>query len=177
LHYGVSEGTVRAWLGAAGIRRTPLSWRTTISAARLRTLYLTQGLTIEQIAVGERVTPNTVWRALVDHDIPRRPHGRPVPPPPPTAELRLLYVQEGWPIRRLAAHFGVSYTTMRQRLTAAGIPLRPPGDRWRRRGRLATRAAGPRAPDGAAQDDPRPGAGGTTTSRNARRRRDAVGAR
>src|SRR5262245_37335953 len=48
-HYGVSEATVRAWLRAAGIGRTPPSWRTRIPAARLRALYVTQGLTIEQI--------------------------------------------------------------------------------------------------------------------------------
>ncbi len=173
-HYGVSESTVRAWLRAAGIRRKPPSWATTVSAAYLRELYLTQGLTIEQIATQERVGPMAVWRALVAFDIPRRPHGRQVAPPVAALELRRLYLEDRWPIRQLAAHYKVSYTTMRQRLAAAGIPLRPPGNRWRRRGRLATRAAGPRAPDGAAQDGPRPGAGGTSTSHKPRRPRDAA---
>jgi hypothetical protein len=173
-HYGVSEATVRAWLRAAGIHRKPLSWRTTIPAARLHALYVTQGLTIEQIAAQERVGPMTVWHALIDHDIPRRPHGRPVPPPPPALELRRLYAEERRPIRQLAAHFGVSYTTMRQRLHAAGIPLRPPGDPWHCHGRLATRAAGPPVPAGAAQDDPRPGTGGTSTSRKPSRYLDAA---
>jgi hypothetical protein len=177
LHYGVSEATVRAWLHAAGIRRTRPTWRTTIPPARLHALYVTQGLTIAQIAAQERVGPMTVWHALIDHDIPRRPHGRPVPPPPPALELRRLYLEEGRPIRQLAAHYKVSYTTMRQRLQAAGIPLRPPGDPWHCHGRLATRAAGLRAPDGAAQDDPRPGTGGTPSSRKARRHSDAASVR
>ncbi len=173
-HYSVSARTVRAWLRAAGIGRARLSWQMTIPAARLHALYVTQGLTIEQIAAQERVGPMAVWRALVAFDIPRRPHGRPVAPPAPALELRRLYLEEGRPIRQLAAHYKVSYTTMRQRLAAAGVPLRPPGNRWRRRGRLATRAAGPHAPDGAAQDGPRLGAGGTFTSGKPGRPRDAA---
>jgi hypothetical protein len=176
-HYNVSEATVRAWLRAGGIHRTRSTWRTTIPAARLHRLYVTQGLTIEQIAVGERVGPMTVWHALIDHDIPRRPHGRPVPPPAPADLLRRLYLQDDWSIRQLAARYKVSYTTMRQRLQAAGILLRPPGDPWHCHGRLATRAAGPRAADGAAQDDPRPGAGGTSTSCKPSTHRDGASVR
>src|SRR6266487_167132 len=74
--YSVSARTVRAWLRAAGIGRARLSWQMTIPAARLHALYVTQGLTIEQIAAQERVGPMAVWRALVAFDIPRRPHGR-----------------------------------------------------------------------------------------------------
>src|SRR6266536_847288 len=95
-HYSVSARTVRAWLRAAGIGRARLSWQMTIPAARLHALYVTQGLTIEQIAAQERVGPMAVWRALVAFDIPRRPHGRPVAPPAPALELRRLYPCARW---------------------------------------------------------------------------------
>src|SRR6266511_884908 len=112
-HYGVSTRTVTAWLRNAGIHRPrPSSWVASVPAQHLRELYLDQ----RQIAAHQRVTETTVWRALKYHQIPRRPAGRQVSPPPQAAELRRLYLQERWSIRQLAARYRVSYPTMRYRL-------------------------------------------------------------
>ncbi len=134
-HYHVSAWTVKAWLRNAGIRRHRRpgpAWATTVSAEHLRELYVQQRLTMRQIAARQRVTETTVWRALKYHQIPRRPAGRQVSPPPQAAELRRLYLQERWSIRQLAARYRVSYPTMRYRLAKANIPLRPVGghSRW-----------------------------------------------
>jgi hypothetical protein len=142
-HYGVSAWTVRVWLRAARIRRKPPSRGTMIPAARLHALYVTEGLTIEQIAGWERTQPNAVWLALKYHQIPLRPTGRRVGPPPCIVELRRLYLVERRSIRELAAHFGVSYATMRKWLTAADIPLRPRGRHGA--GITATGRLGPRS--------------------------------
>jgi transposase len=126
-HYGVSKWTVNGWLRKARIGRRQSGWAKMIPAERLHALYVTEGLTIEQIARRERADPNTVWLALKYHHIPRRPQGRQVSPPPHTAELRRLYLVEQRSIRQLAGKFSVSYATMRNWLSAAGIPLRPRG--------------------------------------------------
>ncbi len=140
--YHVSAWTVKRWLRAAGSRRQPARWATRVTAADLHALYVQQRLTIGEIAAREQVSPNTVWHALQHHQIPRRPAARRAGRPPEVAELRRLYVEAGWSLRRLAGRYQVSYTTIHQRLTAAGVPLRPRGAQGRRRaaGNAATGA-------------------------------------
>ena len=130
--YHVSAWTVKRWLRAAGIRRQPARWATRVTAADLHALYVQQRLTIGEIATREHVSPSTVWHALQHHHIPRRPAAPRAGPPPGVAELRRLYVEAGWSIRRLAGRYQVSYTTIHQRLTGAEVPLRPRGAQGRR---------------------------------------------
>jgi len=94
--YHVSGWTVKRWLRKAGIRRRPARWALTVTAADLRALYVQQELTIGEIAALKQVSPNTVWHALKHHQIPRRPAARRAGPPPEVAELRRLYLKEGW---------------------------------------------------------------------------------
>jgi hypothetical protein len=89
---------------------------------------------MRQIAARQQVSEGAVWQALTYHQIPRRPAHRQPKPTPDAATLRRLYLQERWSIRQLASRSRVSYATMQQRLTMAGIPLRQPGGhgRWHR---------------------------------------------
>ncbi len=136
--YHVSEGTVRVWLRETGTSRRVPGWARRVGAGHLRALYEGERLTIAEIAARERVSANTVWRALEHHRIPRRPWGRTLAgEPPAVSELRRRYLEDGWPIRQLAAHAGISYATTRGRLLAAGVPLRPPGRQRHGAGRAA----------------------------------------
>jgi hypothetical protein len=133
--YGVTAWTAQRWLREARIGRKRPTRTRLLAADRLWELYVDQHMTIAQVARRERVAPNTVWMALIDYGIPRHPPGRHVPPRPPTATLRRLYLEDRWTIRQLATRHRVSYTTMRTWLEAAGIPLRPAGgsSRWHSR--------------------------------------------
>jgi transposase len=154
--YGVTSQTLRNWLRAAHIRRARRarqSWSTSVSAEHLRGLYVEQGLTLAEIGEREHVSPGMVWYAMRRHQIPRR---RPFSPgantprrrhrPPPTQELRRLYLEEHRSIRQLAAHYDVSYCAAHKWLANAEIPRRPPGGyaRWHGRRQGASHAAATR---------------------------------
>jgi len=140
--YHVSAWTVKRWLHKAGSRRQPARWATRVTAADLRALYVQQRLTIGEIARPQARQPHhRLARAPAPPDppAPGRPAGEPAAR---GAELRRLYVEAGWSLRRLAGRYQVSYTTIHQRLTRAGVPLRPRGAQGRRRsaGNAATGA-------------------------------------
>jgi hypothetical protein len=82
-------------------------------------------MTASEIARQEGATPGAVSRALVRHQIQRRPPRRRLGPVAAPAVLRQLCLRERWSIYRLARHFNVAYATMRKRLLTADVPLRP----------------------------------------------------
>ena len=73
----------------------------------LRKLYVTEGLTLREIARRFGVTHQAVYFGLVNAGIKRRPKGVPYPPLD-RKELHRLYVTEGLNIRQTADRLGVS---------------------------------------------------------------------
>jgi transposase len=131
-HYGRSRTTVYRWLHQLEIQRPRPSWALTISKAYLAGLYERLG-TMEKVADHEQVTMGQVERAMRHHQIQRRRPPWPTKPQarqrPPTAELRRLYLDQQWSMRRMADHYGCSTRTIHQWLSApdVDIPRRPPG--------------------------------------------------
>jgi transposase len=131
-HYGRSRTTVYRWLHELEIERPRSSWALTVSKGYLAGLYERLG-TMEKVAEHEHVTMGQVERAMDHHQIERR---RPAWPSesqarqrPPTAELRRLYLDQQWSMRRMADHYGCSSRTIHEWLSApdVNIPRRPPG--------------------------------------------------
>lgn len=42
-------------------------------------------------------------------------------------EMRRLYVEQGWSLRRLAMRYGVHFSTVQRHLVALGVTMRRPG--------------------------------------------------
>jgi transposase len=131
-HYGRSRATVYRWLQQLEIDRPRPSWALTVSKAYLAGLYERLG-TMERVAAHEQVTMGQVERAMRHHQIQRRhppwPSESQARRRPPTAELRRLYLDQQWSMRRMADHYGCSTRTIHQWLSAphVDIPRRPPG--------------------------------------------------
>jgi len=127
---GVSGRTVRAWLQQLGIPLRPRAERRRRhrppTPAQLRRRYLTDGLSIGQLAARHGVSASTVRRWLKDAGIPRRlPGGQ--SRAPSRQELCRLYQAEGLSTTQIGERYGVSQATAHHWLRAAGVALRPQG--------------------------------------------------
>jgi transposase len=102
-----------------------------VSPAELRRLYEQQRLVPAEIGERVGVSGRTVRTWLQQLGVPLRPkherRRRHLPPTP--AQLRRRYLADDLSIGQLAAHYGVSASTVRRWLKNAGIPGRPPGGR------------------------------------------------
>ena len=100
----------------------------------------------ELIAAGHGVA---VWqvRLRLRADGIRRPNGAPrrLPPSSPAGELRRFYVEEGWTLAELVAHYRTGRPNVRAWLDEAGVPVAPRTTRAQRR-RLPGGAGGSRPP-------------------------------
>ena len=138
---GVSGRTVRAWLQRLGIPLRPQPERRRRhlppTPAQLRRRYLADGWSIGQLADRYGVSTSTVRRWLQDAGIPRRLAGR-RSQAPSRQELWRLYQAEGLSTTQIGERYGVSQSTARNWLRAAGVVLRPQGQ--------PTRASTPRPP-------------------------------
>lgn len=118
---GVSRQTAQTWLARHGVRGRPVAKRRP-SATRLRALYAEHG-TITAVAQVLDVAPSTAHRWLIDAGARLAAQGpnRRLQRPSDLAELRHRRAA-GATLDELAAHFGVSRSTIRRRL----IDLAPP---------------------------------------------------
>jgi transposase len=139
---GVSGRTVRGWLRQLGIAPRPRSQRRRRhrppAPAELGRGYVTDGLSIGQLATRYGVSASTVRRWLAAAGVPRRPAGR-QSQAPTGAELCRLYQAEGWSTAQIGARYGVSQQTAHRWVRAAGVALRPQGQPTR----AGTGRAGP----------------------------------
>jgi DNA-binding transcriptional ArsR family regulator len=100
-----------------------------VSAAELRRLYDQQRLAPGEIGERVGVSGRTVraWLRQLGIPLRPRPERRRRRLPPTAAELRRRYVADRLTSGQLGARYGVSATTVRRWLKAAGIPRRVPG--------------------------------------------------
>jgi len=118
----VGPGSLTAALQRGGVER-----------ARLVALYQQRGLSIRKVAAELGLPPKQVGQLLDHYGIPRHPVTLPtVAALPPTAELAARY-QAGWTLRKIAAHYQVSYSRVRSLLLAEPtVRLRPSPNQARR---------------------------------------------
>jgi len=103
-----------------------------VERARLVALYQQRGLSIRKVAAELGLPPKQVARLLDHYGIPRHLTTTPAVLPP-TAELAARY-QAGWTLRKIAAHYQVSYSRVRSLLLAEPtVRLRPPPSQARHR--------------------------------------------
>src|SRR5262245_7443653 len=82
------------------------------------------GATTPMLAHHYGCSPATIAKRLRQCGIALR-NSRFLPIALPEAELRRCYFDERWPIVAIAAHFGVSASTIGNKRRAHGIPIRP----------------------------------------------------
>ena len=135
---GGGGGRVLAALARFDIPRrpqgVPSAGRLTISREELVDAYVHRREGADLIAAGHGVA---VWqvRLRLRADGVRRPSGAPrrLAPSPPAAELRRLYVEQGWTLAELVAHYRTGRPNVRAWLDEAGVPVAPRMTRAQRR--------------------------------------------
>src|SRR5262249_40553217 len=109
---------------SAGVPRRPRgNAGVVLSRPTLKRLYITERLSIAEVARRFDVGPGTVIRNLEAHGLPHRDPRQPLD----RATLRHLHVDEQRGTRAVAARLGVSADKVRTELARAQIRVRPPG--------------------------------------------------
>lgn len=103
--------------------------RETVSEAKLRELYLTQGLTVTEISSQLNISPTTIRRRLSDLGIAapsRGPKGSRLLPHDEINEAlsRDLYLEQKLSIPQIAEQCGWDRETIRLKMLEYGIPIR-----------------------------------------------------
>lgn len=103
--------------------------RETVSEAKLRELYLTQGLTVAEISAQLHISPSTIRRRLSDLGIAARsrgPKGSRLLPHGEINEqlLRQLYLEQKLSIPQIAEQCGWGRETVRLKMLEYNIPIR-----------------------------------------------------
>lgn len=126
-HYGVAVVTVTRWLKHHAIRRRKGGPSRVLTGREEELLRLHTEDRLHPTAIARHlgVDRHTVRRFLAEKGL--RPHPAPPhrkKPPPPTELLRQFYVEQQWPISKMAKHHGVRHETARRWLREAGLPIR-----------------------------------------------------
>jgi transposase len=152
-HLDCGTSTVYTRLDRLGVARRPARPRhdSRPTTAVLRELYVTNRLSLRQIAEQFDVTAQAVHHWMTAAGIERREPGAPAPAFA-VDELAERYLS-GQSGLELAQHFGCSSATIYRRLADAGIDRRPPTPAVDRATLVAALAEGHTAPDIAAQLD------------------------
>jgi transposase len=135
---GTSAARVRKELRRFGIPVRRAGARPVVAPAlpahTLRRLYVTEGLSVSEIAARYNTTANQVRQRLRSKGIRRPTHRpRPEPPAPPRALLEAFYIGQRLTSEALAKRLHTSAPRVRAWLRAAGIPVNPRTTRATRR--------------------------------------------
>lgn len=134
---GVGGNAKRVWsaLVRAGIPRRPRSRpprRVTADREELIEAYVEERATLEELAERYGTSVHQVRLRLRAEGIRRVPAGAPAPAPPPLDQLARLYVEDGYTLAQLVAHYHVSRHHVRAWLVEAGVTIAPRTSRQHR---------------------------------------------
>lgn len=124
--FGVSDGTVRSRMKAAGVppRKPAISDPATLSISEMRRLYEKEKWAYVRIGRAAGISATTVRLRLEAAGVTIK---KPGPSPAVLAEARRLYVDEELTQMEVAARMGVGRTPVVAYLKAAGVKSRPKG--------------------------------------------------
>ena len=118
--YNVTLGAVSNWITYHQLRPPP----TRPTPTELHNLYVTDELSLRQIAARYDVTKQAIWYWLVAAGIPRRPPKR--LPEETAATIAQLYLDHQLTCRDIGQQLGLSTSSIEQALKRRGIPRRQP---------------------------------------------------